>query len=481
MDWSNLSITSIGSYMFSQTALSSFVFPSTVTSIGSYAFGNTRLVSLTVPNSVTSIDSNAFYKVKNVIYNGSATGSPWGAVYINAYIDGDFMYTNSNKTELVGYIGSGTSVTIPSTVTTIGANAFVNCTTITSLTVPSSVATIGSGAFSGCSGLTSLDLRSTTITSVASSVFSQCSNITTVQLPSTLTSIGSNAFAYCYELNSLSIPNTVTTIGTYAFRYCYRHFTITLPSSMTTIGTYAFAECGITVDFSNANITTISDYAFGSNTMTAITIPNTVTTIGAYAFGNCESLTSITIPSSVTTISNNAFNGVFVETANVACNITSAANLGLVNNGVYYILNSKTTLSIHKGHDYTILNIPNQITAGNTFTVTQCNLSEESTLLSISLPDTVTTVYFYRCSNLNSVIVPRGVTTIGIYAFAHCGSLQYVYIPNTVTRCEDALFLFSNPLRIDCQATSKPSNWSSSWFSDANADNIHWGVQTPSI
>ena len=58
--------------------------PDSVESIGSYCFNNCNALSeLTVPDNVATIGSQAFYKVPHVTYNGTATGSPWGAVSIN--------------------------------------------------------------------------------------------------------------------------------------------------------------------------------------------------------------------------------------------------------------------------------------------------------------------------------------------------------------------------------------------------------------
>ena len=78
------SVTSIGNYAFYKcTGLTSVTIPDSVTVIGGSAFYYcTGLTSVTIPDSVTSIGSNAFYKVPKVIYNGTATGSPWGATSV---------------------------------------------------------------------------------------------------------------------------------------------------------------------------------------------------------------------------------------------------------------------------------------------------------------------------------------------------------------------------------------------------------------
>ena len=78
-------LESIGLHAFTGcTSLTSVTIPNSVTSIGERAFYEcTNLTSVTIPNSVTSIGLGAFYKVSHIYYNGSATGSPWGAYEIN--------------------------------------------------------------------------------------------------------------------------------------------------------------------------------------------------------------------------------------------------------------------------------------------------------------------------------------------------------------------------------------------------------------
>ena len=58
--------------------------PNSVITIRNGAFGGcTSLNDLKVPESVTSIEDGAFYGVPHITYNGTATGSPWGATAIN--------------------------------------------------------------------------------------------------------------------------------------------------------------------------------------------------------------------------------------------------------------------------------------------------------------------------------------------------------------------------------------------------------------
>ena len=112
--------------------------------------------------------------------------------------------------------GSITSVSIPSSVTSIGESAFENCHSLTSVTIPNSVTSIGESAFYNCSNLTSVTIPSS-ITEIKNYTFCNCSNLTSVTIPSSVTTIGQSAFKKCSGLTSVTIPNSVTSIGESAF------------------------------------------------------------------------------------------------------------------------------------------------------------------------------------------------------------------------------------------------------------------------
>ena len=269
-------VTSIGDYAFNFCyGLTSVSIPNSVTAIGKYAFAYCIcLASVSIPNSVTAIGREAFSWVKNIIYNGSAIGSPWGALSHNGFVENGFVYSDNTKTSLLAYIGSDTNITIPNSVTSIGDWTFAGCNYLTSVTIPNSVTIIGRGAFSYCRGLTS------------------------ITIPNGVTSIGNSAFNRCKDLTSVTIPNSVTSIGDDAFEYC---------SSLTTLnfnaincdnfssGGYPFFNCPISTINIGDSVQQIPNNLIKHNThLTTLTLGSNLTSIPANTFSACSSLQSVT-------------------------------------------------------------------------------------------------------------------------------------------------------------------------------------------
>ena len=137
--------TAIPASAFESSSLTSVTIPDGVTSIGKEAFNYCySLTSVTIPSSVTSIGSSAFHYCSGLETVGSVgSGCNIELGWTTVIPDSAFYYCTSLR-----------SVTIPSSVTSIGAGAFWNCDFLTSVTIPSSVTSIGDYAFSGCSSLT---------------------------------------------------------------------------------------------------------------------------------------------------------------------------------------------------------------------------------------------------------------------------------------------------------------------------------------
>jgi len=144
--------------------------------------------------------------------NTAGTGSATLVISVQPSTIPFICVTNNGAISITGYNGSAVgSLTIPSTitvsginlpVTSIGLNAFADCTGLTSVMIPQSVTSVGDGAFFDCTGLTSLTIPSS-VTSIGVNAFADCTGLTSVTIPGSVTSIGLNAFADCTSLTGV--------------------------------------------------------------------------------------------------------------------------------------------------------------------------------------------------------------------------------------------------------------------------------------
>ena len=163
-----------------------------VVGIQEYAFyKSTNLKTVTIPKTITSIGSEAFSGCTGL---EAITVDNLNPQYASI---GGLLLSKNQKTLLYCPGGKSGECAVPTKVTTIANNAFLNCSNLTSVVLPDGVTSIGESAFQGCSSLASINM------------------------PASLTTIGDNAF---YEARALSskivIPSGVLTIGASAFQFC---------------------------------------------------------------------------------------------------------------------------------------------------------------------------------------------------------------------------------------------------------------------
>lgn len=280
-----------------------------VTDIAEAAFyGNSSLITVTIPSSITCIGVDAFGYCPNLTNVRIDDLSAWCAITFHNAYSNPLRYANYL------YVGGelATEIRIPDGVTSIGNWAFYGYGTLEGITVPNSVTTIGTHAFADCQSLVRITLPDS-ITDIGECAFTGTGYFESeTNRPDGVLYIGNHLIHAKAELSGdYTVKDGTKCIAAAAFYNCVELTSVTLPDSVTTIGDGAFSGCtGLSdVTFGNG-LTSIGTNAFRHCVaLTGITLPNSVTTIGDSAFYVCDALMSITLPDSVTTIGDSAFVG----------------------------------------------------------------------------------------------------------------------------------------------------------------------------
>ena len=444
------SVTSIGLYAFSHSALQAISLAEGMTEIGYNAFSYTALTEITIPSTVTRLGGKT-----------TLTGSTIGG-YTFAY-----CYDLASVTFAEG-----------SQLSSIESYAFYHCEALTALEIPDGVTSFGSYVFGYC-GITSLTMPAA-LTSIGASAFAY-SSVQSVVIPASVTSIGASAFAYCRSLASVTFEEgcTVSSIGNYAFRdtalesfafpetsaskltlgtalfqNAQKLVTVHLSSDVTSVDN-VFSGCSaieeITVAEENLNFCveeganilynkdkTAIRYIFGENSGVVV-IPEGTVEISARAFMGQAGMTKVYIPASIRSIGTNAFQScwgleevVFVDgcpsltTLNdytfADCfslkTITLPTYLASIGKNVFQNCSALTTVifgdSVKKLDNYAF--------------------DGTASLTDIDLPSSLTTLgtYVFRNSGITSVEIPASIKSIGTYAFSD-SSLKRITFANDGT------------------------------------------------
>ena len=495
--------TNIGSssyYAFGNcSAFSTLNIGDNVINIPAYAFYNCHSLStVAIPSTVQTIGTDAFKYVRNIVYGGSAEGSPWGALTVNGYVEGTLVYSDNTKTKITGCIATATSVEIPSSVTEIGERAFYNCTGLSEISLPNTVTRVGDYAFMGSCNVpvyndtwfayfpknyaTEYTIPEGIQHIAGGAFYAYNSGLAAVTIPNTVTTIGKEAFYYNASLTSITIPESVVSIGERAFYYCNNLTTVnfyaincTAEGLSTTMSLFGDAVTSLTI---GERVTRIPDYAFIDCTgLTGpLVIPDSVTYIGEEAFAWCSGITEITIGKSVDDVGAWAFSGCSsMTTFNY-----NAENCTSFSPGNYWAFNSCssfTTLNIGENVksipprafqlcNFTEVTIPDSVTyigeeafmncrqlATVNYNAINCTVEGISStrplfgsaLTSLTIGEKVKTIPSYafaNCSGLTgTLILPDSLESIGYGAFSGCsGFTGTLTIPESVTSFASAVF-----------------------------------------
>lgn len=312
-------ITSIGSKSFlSCKNLTGISIPGTVTAIRGNAFdGCTSLTSLSIPSGVTEIGSFAFQDcaaLRSVYIPASVTTLDTG-IFL-----GCTQLTSAGPSSGTYNIEFGWKTAIP-------RNAFRADSQIANAVIPEGITTLDYGAFLDCSALTSVTLPST-LTTIASQVFCNTA-LTEIVLPPAVSSIGTEAFAFSSSLKklvilnkncsisdfarTLGVPGTTVIYGyagstaqTYAKNHGYTFRTLTdstvvasgtcgtnLIWTLTLDGQLTISGSGAMTGYSSTSPAPWKQYAY---LITSVSLPEGLTSVSAYAFSGCTGVTDITVP-----------------------------------------------------------------------------------------------------------------------------------------------------------------------------------------
>lgn len=448
----------IGQGAFSQTSLTKVTIPASVTKMESLAFGSCNSLTTVIMESATPCtltyapfrgcpsDLKIYVPVGTVEAYKSKSG--WSD-YKNQIFEmptppitdetGTLLFEKNAAGDgliLKGFADgkSEANITIPASVeadgtelpvTAIADNAFNNNTTLTSVSIPSSVKTIGAEAFHTCSNLTSIVINGDGLQELGQFAFAG-TGITSIVLPSSLTKTGEYTLSACASLKNVKFNSKYIT--------SYEgNNTFTGSNNIEHIFVPASALDSYKTKFSNNEAKIITEFEVGSFKYQIYDDLKTVACTGL-ASDNAEA-TTISIPASisfgglelaVTTIGVSAFNG---NRSLTSVDFSEAINLTTISK--YAFANTTGLQSI---------TIPESVTfigemAFMGSTVSEVNFPEEGNLELGSLSFAYTLV--------SELTIPKSVKKLNDGAFASCTLLETVNMESE-TPCELGKFAFCN-------------------------------------
>ena len=286
-----------------------------LTYIGAGAFGYSTCKTIEIPASVTRLDKEALH--------------------------GDFTsitFAEGSKLESIGdqaFRGCDiTSMTLPSTVKSLGHRVFQACDSLASVEIPASVTEIQTDTFDGYfdadanEGEGNVAFAEGSIFKLQDGVLYDSENLIrvldwqeNVVVPEGIKYIGADAFnAYSTQtpnnmetLKSITLPESLVSIGKTAFRACKSLKSITIPKNVSEIGGGAFSSCSsltsVEILGPVKELTGTSGVFSGCTALKNVTLPDTLTSLGNGAFNGCKALEEINLPKGLTEIGREAFNG----------------------------------------------------------------------------------------------------------------------------------------------------------------------------
>ena len=287
--------------------------------------------------------------------------------------------------------------------------AFFRCESMTSITIPSSITSMGYDCFENCSGLKKVDYIgdvedwvnidfSTTYsnpTYYAKDLYINGVLLTDVSIE-TSTSIKEYVFYNCESLKSVEIGSNVMSVGSSAFLGC---------SGLNSI-IWNVKNCK---DYS----TTIHSPFYRNVSVTSITFGPEVERIPAYLCDNMQNLQEVTISSSVSSVGYGAF--YFCD------NLKKVNYLGEIEDWVNIDFSSYNSNPTYYAEDLYL----------------NGKLLKK---VKIELSSSIKPYVFYNCKSIETVEIGNSVSKIGEYAFDGCSDLKYISVGKNVNNIDESSF-----------------------------------------
>ncbi len=392
--------------------------------IGDYAFANCNLMRLDIPSSIESIGKNAFINCFNKV-RAHTPRVDEGRIYFD---DLNWFYPRSLFNNETGQWNNWNFHRSDDKSYIQLYDTYLERWHTNTVTIHSDKTTIGANAFADNALLEKVIINNST-GEIGAGAFRNCTNLKSIELPAGLTMIDQSTFMNCAVLDTVKIPETVIEIGDSAFYQCKRLHLIELPSLITKVNPYTF---------------------YGCEWLELSSIPAGVRSIGNHAFYGCKKLNSFNIPDGVTSIGDYAFAECFEHSYRIVPN-GLAWNYGMtqftIGNGVVSIGAHAFDGCRHLGQ----INFGNSVKTIGDYAFRNCMSCPEEdhnpemyTAADIELPATVTSIgtgAFQGCSHLPTIALSEGMTELPDSAFAYCNNLSAVTNYSSIGTISTTAFL----------------------------------------
>ena len=324
----------------------------------------------------------------------------------------DYGTTTSARAPWYSQRGTVTKITVSEGVTRIGAFAFNSYAKLTSVSLPTTLESIGDSAFISCTSLTDTNFLPSTDISMGDSVFAACTGIAVIAIPDGWTKIDAGAFASITQATAIAIPSTVKEIGAAAFKSCTKVATVSIPDSVTKIGNDAFADWTIeqTLCFDKDKDDVLSAVTFGDGWNGNALIDYNGERV--YPF---------------------AFNGTYTyeeNSVNWAYDLDTKT-LSFIGTGAFDIAAGTTiTEEVYPWLRFTAY-VEHVVFSDGLTSIPDSVISNATKLRTVKLPSTLVTVgagAFKGCTAVSWISLPSSVRTIGVSAFANWTVAQIINI-----------------------------------------------------